>query len=307
MPKSRGRTSRRPPQAAPPRRAPSKKPAPEPRGPDEAEDPDDIADAEDFMMGDGQAAKRIQEQEEARANRVREFYVRKADVDASPTGNVECRVHCLVNYAERDGENYINIVSAPRVQIPQERGFRIFTSPDNGDCAFREAGLNPGIRPCFIIQDHRQFKARDGRTFQDDIKQFNPPGKCIAMMKAAIRDLCENLDVDPDDPDEVNEYVDVRDHVLKITKLGSGRGSGWSFSFVVKPCPPTEEQLKRIANFFGKPEDDPYPDRKEYIAKMKKILSPDPKYLLSKGGKYVKPTRPATDPNAGGSDEEVPY
>lgn len=285
---------------APPRQpnlAPESEDAPEPY---EADDDTPFEDAS-WLMSDSQAEKRVKEQEERQANRVREFYVSSRDVQESANGSVEVRTHTVVNLAKREGDNYINVISAPRVQIPEGKGFRIYTSPDNGDCAFREAGMNPGIRPCFLILDHRKYITRDGRRFQDDIKQFNPAGKCIAMMKAAIRDLCENLDVDPDDPEAVNKNVDTRDHVLKITKLGTGKGSGWSLSFVTKKAPLTEEHTKKIKNFFGT---DDMPSRKEYLAKMRKILAPDPKYLISRGGKYVKPT---TDKNAGGSDDEVPF
>ena len=154
-----------------------------PRKPELAEEPtsepqdEDFVDADDYMMSDSTAEKRVKEQEERQSNRVREFYVRKAEVEASANGTVECRTHTVVNLAYRDGDNFPNLIAAPRVQIPQGKGFQIYTSPDNGDCAFREAGLNPGIRPCILILDHRQFKTRDGRVFKDDIKQFNPPGR----------------------------------------------------------------------------------------------------------------------------------
>ena len=271
----------------------------------EEESFEDSISSEDFLMTGDQAETYAKQQAAERAREVREFFITKKELAASPTGNVEVRTHLCINYAEvSDSGDFHNIVATPCVTIPAGGGrFKTFTSPENGDCAFRAAGLQPYLKPLFIIMDHRPFKSKDGKkTYKDNIRAWRPGTGQIGQMRQAIRNLAENLGLDPDDPDTFRS-LDVRDHVCKITKLGAGKRSTWSIDFLVAKTPLTKEQKEGIAKWFGLDVEKGQVKvtRKIYMDKMRRILAPDDKYLISKGGTYTPPN----SNHASSSTEEV--
>ena len=267
--------------------------------------------SDDFLLTGDKAESYARQQAAQRAREVREFFITKKELAASPTGNVEVRTHLCINYAETSSSgDFYNIVATPSVVIPAGSGrFNTFTSPENGDCAFRAAGLNPYLKPLFVIMDHRSVKSKDGKkTYKDNVRAWRPGTGQIGQMRQAIRNLAENLGFDPDDSSTYDQ-IDVRDHICKITKLGAGKRSTWSIDFLVAKTPLTEEQKKNIARWFGLEVDKGQTTvtRKIYMDKMRQILAPDDRYLISKGGKYIPPNNNASSSYEQDTTEEPPY
>lgn len=278
--------------------------------PDDSDDDDLGVSADDFLMTGNQAETYAKNQQAERAREVKEFFITKKEIAASPNGNVEVRSRLCINYAEVSASgDFHNIIATPCVTIPVGGGrFKTYTSPENGDCAFRAAGLTPYLKPLFVLMDHRSFKSKEGKVYKDNVRAWRPGTGQIGQMRQAIRNLAENLGLNPDDP-ESYKRVDVRDHVCKVTKLSAGKRSSWSIDFLVAKTPLTTQQKEYIAKWFGL---DPEKDgttvtRKTYMGKMRSILAPDERYLISKGGKYVPTNSNASAAVVDSQEEEPPY
>jgi hypothetical protein len=94
--------------------------------------------------------------------------------------------------------------------------------------------------------------------------------------------------------------VDITKYPAKITLTGTGTKSQWIIDFIVKPQQLSQEAINNIHKFCDGNGD------AGYKAKLHKILAPDPRFLISKGGTYVKPVKYDTQAAADGGDEP-PY
>jgi hypothetical protein len=187
-------------------------------------------------------------------------------------------------------------VAVPRVTIPAGQGrFDSFTSP-GADCAIAAAGVGVAICPVFVLVDHRQFSKKDGSKHTDSVKLWIPRPGISGLMKTAIETLCEDLECDADE-------VDLRNYELRITKTGTGRGSNWALNFFSRNEKPWQAAWNDpLMKFMGI---DHLPTTADYRAFMAKILAPNPKYMISRGGVYHKPV--SNDSQSADASDDVPY
>lgn len=284
--------------ALPPRKIPAtvaapRQPPAQPTQPEEV-DPSAAADGspDESYLNYGNAAKQaVKTSQEANAYRgYREFFITKKDMAAAQQkgeAGVTVRVHFIRNYANPN-EN----VSVPRVTIKTQQGFDSFTSPAD-DCALAAAGCNVSIRPVYLLIDHRTYAKKDNTTGTDDLKLFIPPPNFMGIMENAIKNLAENLGVDP-------SAVDVTKHEAKLSKISSGRSTTWAIDFVIQPKGLSKIAVDNIAKAFG---------TDGYRKTLAKWLAPNPKYMISRGGRYTLPPKNPQQPGqaADHANEEPPY
>lgn len=284
--------------ALPPRKIPATVQAPRqpPVQPTQPEEVDPAAAAEDgspdeSYLNYGQTAKQaVKNSQEANAYRgYREFFITKKDMTAAAQkgeAGVTVRVHFIRNYANPN-EN----VSVPRCTIKTQQGFDSYTSPGD-DCALAAAGVNVSIRPVYLMIDHRTYTKRDNTTGTDDLKLFIPPPNFMGIMENAIKNLAENLGVDP-------SAVDITKHEAKLSKIASGRSTTWAVDFVIQPKGLSKIAMENMAKAFG---------TEGYKKTLAKWLAPNPKFMISRGGRYTMPPRqPAQGTAADHGNEEPPY
>ncbi len=261
--------------AGPPKRQASPSTVEELDEDDSAVAPTSDMPSDDMLSFGEDADQRIKNyQESAGRPRTLEFFITKKEVSAGG-GKASARVHLAFNYADKKYK-----VSAPFVTIKTAGGFDTFPSPGE-DCAIAQAGVNPSVKPIYILVDHRSYVDKEGNQRSDLVKKWIPAAGIASLMEDAIENLCENLGED-------RSNIDLRNYELSITKSGTGRQTSWSLAFIVKKKAMTSDHVERIGKFFGNEEGE-YPDYAQYVAFLKKMLQPDPRYMISKGGKYVKP------------------
>lgn len=236
----------------------------------------------DYLLSGDDAKKRVQDSAQPK-NFLREFFITANEVKAG-NGQAEVRVHLCANYADKKYQ-----VAVPRCTIKDGKLFRSYTSVQ-GDCALAAAGVAVSVRPVFVVMDHRQFTRKDNSTGKDDIKFWIPQPSHLGLMTTAIKNLAESLGEEP-------ENINVMDYVLKITKVGEGRRSTWAFNFIAKKMPLNPVQKAAVDKFF----------EKGYRQTLSKYLAPDPKYMISKGGSYVKPTEAARGGHQDDGDDAPPF
>jgi hypothetical protein len=237
------------------------------------------------------AGKRVTEyQQHASRPRTREFFITTKEVTAG-NGQATIRVHFAVNYADKRFH-----IAVPRVTIPSVNAgqFDSYTSP-GADCAIAAAGITPSIRPVYVLVDHRQYTTKEGKPGADDVKLWIPQPSILGMVDNAINDLAEVIGCD-------RSKLNLIKYEAKITKIGTGRRSAWNVSFVPKEKFMAPDTLDKINKFFGaEGRAFTYDD---YRKRMTAILAPDPKYMISKGGSYVKKAAPVASGDGG---DEPPY
>jgi hypothetical protein len=265
-------------------------PPPRPAAPPAAETSaaDDGSPDESYLAFGEKAKTAVKISQEANAYRgYREFYITKKEISAAQAkgeNGVTVRVHFLRNYAN-PAEN----VSVPRCTIKSHDGFDSFTSPGD-DCALAAAGVPVSIRPVYVLIDHRTYLRRDNTTGSDDLKLFIPPPNFMGVMENAIKNLAENLGVAPG-------QVDVTKYEAKVTKISQGRSTTWAVDFVLQPKGLSKVAMENIAKAF---------DKEGYRKVLAKWLAPNPRYMISRGGKYTMPPKAASVP-AESENEAPPY
>lgn len=277
--------------AAPPRTLPGRPSPAASAAPPAADDPPELAGAESYMSFGDDAGKRVTEyQQHASRPRTREFFITTKEVTAG-NGQATIRVHFAVNYADKRFH-----IAVPRVTIPSVHAgqFDSFTSP-GADCAIAAAGITPSIRPVYVLVDHRQYVTKEGKPGADDVKLWIPQPSILGLVDNAINDLAEVVGCE-------RSKLNLLKYEAKITKVGTGRRSAWNVSIVPKEKSMAPDTLDKINKFFGaEGRAFTYDD---YRKRMTAILAPDPKYMISKGGTYVKK---ATGPTPMPEDGEPPY
>lgn len=281
----------------PPRKVPVTvvAPRPPPAQPTEPEevDPsaaDDGSPDESYLNYGASAKQAVKNSQEANAFRgYREFFITKKDMAAAAQKGeqgVTVRVHFIRNYA-----NPLENVSVPRVTLKTQTGFDSFTSP-SADCALAAAGCPVSIRPVYLLIDHRVYQKKDNTTGSDDLKLFIPPPNFMGIMENGIKNLAENLGVDP-------AAVDITKHEAKLSKIASGRNTTWAVDFVIQPKALSKVAVDNIAKGFG---------TDGYKKTLAKWLAPNPKYMISRGGHYVMPPKqPQQGSVAQHGDDAPPY
>jgi len=235
--------------------------------------------------------------------KVREFFFVKDEINATTDpntgkkkqkGTATALVHFAVNYAD-DKYN----CAIPRITVKEGGRFMSYTSPGT-DCAIAQAtGNHASIRPVYTLVDHRSYE-HDGKEYTDMIKTWIPPATMIDLMRVAIENLCDSTGIDLED-------IDITEYPAKISKSGSGRQTVWSLSFIAREDQYSDEAWDRVCGFFYGYEEakDKEYDEITYEAnssKIAKLLAPDPRYILSTGGKYHVAGAPDED-----EKEDVPY
>lgn len=241
-----------------------------------------------FMTFGGQA--KAQARASAEPSFVPEFFITKAEVAAAKAKGepgVTVRVHFMRNYA-KEAENIV----VPRVSVMEAGNWKSYTSAGD-DCAIVQAGVRPQMKPVYVLADHRMIL--DKQTNQkvcDRIRLFIAPSIFVGLMDSAVKNLAENLGVDP-------STIDITKYEARLTKIGEGRSSSWSLDFAVQPKALSQTALNNYAKTF----------KDGYIETLTKWLAPSDRYLISKGGRYIKPARNANDAAQGGGDggDEPPY
>jgi hypothetical protein len=269
----------------PPRRpTPASAKPPPARVPTEDELQEAEEDVPDYLMTGGKAETAVKESAQARGSAGFEFFITTKEMDAAKKrgeNGVTVRVHFIRNYADTEEK-----VSVPRCTIKENGRFASYTSPGN-DCALAAAGVNVSIRPVYLLVDHRSYKRQDGSVSKDQVKFWIPSPPLMAIMDAAIANLCENTGEDP-------KTIDIRKYEAKITKIGEGRNTAWSIDFVVRPTGLSQEAIENVKKFYGD---------LSYRQKLGKLLAPNPRYMLSRGGSYVKPSNVPQGGGAADGDE----
>jgi hypothetical protein len=272
---------RQPPPTQPPREPP-------PQDDDQQEGAADGSPDESYLSFGGQAKEHVKTYQEANAFRgYREFFITKTEMQKAKEKNeqgVTARVHFIRNYA-----NPKETVAVPRCTIMLNGRPTSFTSAGN-DCALAAAGVPVSMRPVYLLIDHRQYKKQDNTVACDDLKLFIPPPAVMGIMENAVKNLAENLGVDP-------SQVDITKHEAKLTKVASGRSTTWAIDFVIAPKALSKTATDNIAKAFGE---------LGYQKTLLKWMAPNPKYRISKGGTYRLPPKQGS---AHGSedDESPPY
>ena len=277
----------------PPRKAvPPRQPPAQPTGPEEVDSSaaDDGSPDESYLNYGASAKQAVKNSQEANAFRgYREFFITKKDMAAAAQKGeqgVTVRVHFIRNYANPQ-EN----VSVPRCTIKTANSFDSYTSP-GADCALAAAGVPVSIRPVYLLIDHRTYAKKDNTTGCDDLKLFIPPPNFMGIMENAIKNLAENLGVDP-------SAVDITRHEAKLSKIASGRNTTWAVDFVIQPKALSKVAVDNIAKGFG---------TDGYKKTLAKWLAPNPKYMISRGGHYTAPPRQAAQGQvADHGNEHPPY
>ena len=258
------------------KKGPPKRPV---RPPPEVSDDEDTSFADAISFGENAEEQIEQYQQRVALGNVLEFFFTKDEIKRNK-GRASAEVHFLRNYADKR-----NMVSVPRVTIMENGRPRSYTSPGN-DCAIASAGVNVAVRPVYFLMDHRVFERQSGEEGTDQIKMFIPASSMQGLITTAIEQLADAVEVDVSD-------LDITRYRATITKVGTGRKSSWSISFLPREKPLTSEQKKAVAEFF----------QPSYKEKVRQVLAPDPRYMLSKGGRYVKPSRDAVEEN----EDEPPF
>lgn len=284
--------------AMPPRKPSATVVAPRqpPVQPTQPEEVDPAAAAEDgspdesYLNYGASAKQAVKNSQEANAFRgYREFFITKKDMTAAAQKGeqgVTARVHFIRNYA-----NPLENVSVPRCTIKTQQGFDSYTSP-GADCALAAAGVPVSIRPVYLMIDHRTYAKKDNTTGCDDLKLFIPPPNFMGIMENAIKNLAENLGVDP-------SQVDITKHEAKLSKIASGRNTTWAVDFVIQPKGLSKIAVENITKGFG---------TDGYKKTLAKWLAPNPRYMISRGGNYIMPPRqPQQGSVAQHGNEEPPY
>jgi len=263
---------------------------------------------DDWLSTGADVDKAVKEAKASSRPRVNEFFFVKGEQEGvvdqhtgrkKAEGSASAYVHFAVNYAD---EAYKTVI--PRITIKENGRYNSYTSP-GPDCAIRQAtGQNPSLRPVYLLVDHRSYTSQEGKTYVDTVKTWIPAASVMDLVDLAIDNLADALSMDRDD-------LDITQYKAKVTKSGYKRKSVWSISFVPKEEEYSDEAWERVGMFFlGKDEFDADPDLDEitpdmHAQKVRKLLAPDPRYMLSKGGSYTVPNAP-NNPNAG-KDDTLPY
>lgn len=278
------------PMLLPPRRPmPPPRPAAPPAATQEPDtQADDVPVEEGFLNFGTQAQQAVHNSQEANQFRgYREFFITKGEVeDAAKRGEAGCtvRAHFVRNYANANENVSVGRCS---ISVGQNRS-ESYTSAGS-DCALAAAGVPVSVRPVYVLVDHRVYQKKDGTKGTDDVKLWIPPPNILSVMENAIKNLCENTGID-------RLAIDITKYEAKITKIGVGTKTTWAIDFMVKPVPLSKAAQDSIAKTL----------EKGYKATMAKWLAPNPKYMISRGGTYVRPPKHSGSFADAGS-ESVPY
>lgn len=265
---------------------------------------DEVPDDQDDWLATGSGVDEAVTKARQNARpKVREFFFVKDEMNAttdSSTGKAKKKgtatalVHFAVNYADLEYK-----VAIPRLSIKENGKYKGYTSI-GGDCAIQQAtGQTASLRPVYFLIDHRSFE-HEGTEYTDMIKTWIPASTMMELLDVAIDNLAEAVQLERED-------LDITLYPAKITKSGFGRKTAWSVSFIPREEQCSDDAWDRSLNFFfgqdevkaNNPEEIP---ADVHAAKVRKLLSPDPRYMISKGGKYTVAETPKEDPK-----DEVPY
>lgn len=291
----------------PPRRLPVRRPAPEtePETDQETEaevDTDTPAEEADtsYLSTGSDAKKRVKDyQEHVSRPRARELFITQAEIEAGE-GSCTVPAHFCVNYADEQWA-----VSAPFITLREGTKFNRYLSPGNGDCALQAGGLQPSIRPVYLVIDHRKYKKQDGTMGGDDVRLWVPPAGTIGLLESAVNMLRDNLGV--------SGPLDITNYELRITKSGKGRKTTWAVAFLAREKPMAGPWRAAINKFIlgeklAKERKFTLEDYRRFLAKL---LAPDPRWLLSKNGNRPYAAAPASrgprDGDSGGDTDDPPF
>lgn len=250
----------------------------------------DDTDPTSYLSYGSDADKKIEADANSPKNSFWEFFITKDELKKSK--NV-CAVDVTFAFNYADPQYAIAV---PRVTVREGGNFRQVTSAGN-DCAVAAAGVQPSLKPAWLLIDHRTYVNKQGEKVTNRAKVWLPPGSLIGLMKSALGVLASELGCDP-------SSIDIRKHRCVLTKSATGKKTSWSIQFRVKE---REFEYEEVVSSFMKM--DHYPSLQEYRRFMGKLLAPNPRYMISKGGKYTKPAR-RDDKDEGGSEadgSEVPF